>query len=615
MKTTSGDRRQSTNNITPERPRPGVVTRRPSGTSMRRVPDFGWIFDRIEVPAALLDVDLRIIAVTDGYVRTIGLARDEVVGCVLLDLVADEEEPSSSCALRESLSGVLSKREKDRPPPLRYAVRDTRRASRDDVAAVVPAAPLVLVTNVPIIGADDSVVYILHELTHMTEVERLRRIAEDLSLSNARLDSERKSEAAGRATTERILVSEASRAAMLQNVVAASAELTDAAADPAVDDAALLRVAARSARSIASAGFAGVGLGTDPCKPLAAWSYDVAFHDAASPRIDPPRPVGVLGELARGSSVLRHGESAELAAVAPGHPVMTSFLGVPLRARGEHLGILYVGNRVGAATFSGEDAHAVALLAGQLAVLILNRRLYAQARAALCSRDDVLAMVSHDLRTFLNTIACRAALLDRSAPPDARRDVAAIVRAQRRMAALIEDLVSCATLESGTLKVSPAVARLPPVVIEAVDNIAPLANERGTRVEVGLPDDVPPVRFDCARLLQVLTNLLGNAIKFSPKGTSVRVTVEPTPSDVRVSVRDSGPGIPPDELPHVFERYWRSKTSAASGLGLGLFIAKSLIEAQNGRLSVESGVGRGATFTVALPVAREARADAAAPAR
>jgi signal transduction histidine kinase len=223
-------------------------------------------------------------------------------------------------------------------------------------------------------------------------------------------------------------------------------------------------------------------------------------------------------------------------------------------------------------------------------------------------RDEQLAVVSHDLRNPLNTISLRVEQL-RKAPhmqEDQRaRAVEQIHRSVERMARLIKDLLDRAAIEAGSLSIDRAPQPVGALAREAAEVMRPLALERGQTLTVELPPDDIRVECDRDRTLQVLWNLLGNAIKFTPEGGAIAIRVEAFPFAAKLAVSDDGPGIDADEIRHVFERFWRGRAAGTKkGAGLGLAIAKGIVEAQGGSIWAESIPGRGSTFTFTVPRAR-----------
>jgi signal transduction histidine kinase len=241
---------------------------------------------------------------------------------------------------------------------------------------------------------------------------------------------------------------------------------------------------------------------------------------------------------------------------------------------------------------------------------------------ALNTRDIFLAMVSHDLRTLLGGIAMTAELLERDGQAAGDRKAAILSRAETiqrltaRMNRLIGDLVDVASIEAGKLLVTPVAGDLYALIRESVEVFQPGAAAHG--IQLTAQTDGPPLEasFDRERILQVLANLLSNALKFSPRGACVSIRAGSARGEVRVSVADTGPGIPAANLEAVFGKFWQVGRRDRRGLGLGLYISRCILEAHGGRIWAESAPGAGATLFFALPAASGAlRAEtAAAPA-
>ena len=220
--------------------------------------------------------------------------------------------------------------------------------------------------------------------------------------------------------------------------------------------------------------------------------------------------------------------------------------------------------------------------------------------------SEVLSIVSHDLKSPLATITMAASLLDDDSRSAAERAqmVGMVKRATARMDRLIRDLLEVGRLEAGhSLPVETRCADVAPAIREAVDAHEALARAGRVRLECDVPDGLPAVNADCGRIVQVLSNLLGNALKFTPGGGRVAVSARAESDELVVSVVDSGPGLSEEEQDRIFEPYWQAKRTASLGAGLGLKIAKAIVEAHGGRIWVESAPGEGTTFRFALPLA------------
>jgi len=227
---------------------------------------------------------------------------------------------------------------------------------------------------------------------------------------------------------------------------------------------------------------------------------------------------------------------------------------------------------------------------------------------ALRAREEVVAVVSHDLRNPLGTVMGAAELIeDLDLPRDkVRRQARAIRAAGERMHRLIQDLLDVARIEAGGLSVDPGRVRLDAVVAETLEIFEPQAVEHGVELRASVEPPLPDVLADPDRLGQVFSNLVGNALKFTPEGGTVEIRaraegrVEPV---VHVEIRDTGRGIEPEHLAHLFDRFWKAERAERGGAGLGLAIVQGIVEAHGGEVWVESEVGQGTTVHLTLPLA------------
>ena len=243
------------------------------------------------------------------------------------------------------------------------------------------------------------------------------------------------------------------------------------------------------------------------------------------------------------------------------------------------------------------------------------------AKAANRQKDLFLAMVSHELRSPLTGISLGAELLrDGMTDPSKIREIAIrILECVDEQSRLIDDLLDACRLTQGTLRIEPRPMDLAEVVKSSVERVRPLAESIGVAIYTDCPAGPVPVCGDAGRLRQVASNLLGNALKFTPPGGHVNVVLDRCEQAARLAVIDDGRGIEPALLPHVFDRFWQAPGEPESlarnrGLGLGLSIARSIVELHGGRLEAESaGVGRGATFRMQLSLAPAGSAYNAAP--
>ena len=242
-----------------------------------------------------------------------------------------------------------------------------------------------------------------------------------------------------------------------------------------------------------------------------------------------------------------------------------------------------------------------------------------EAERASRMKDEFLATVSHELRTPLNAILGWASLLNpESDEATLKQGLAVIDRNSRLQTQLIEDLLDMSRIIAGKLRLDIGAADPIQFIESAMATVQPSADAKNIRLESALDPGAGPVNGDPSRLLQVVWNLLSNAIKFTPKGGSVRIVLLRVDSHVEIQVSDTGVGIDRDFLPYVFDRfrqYDASSTRRHGGIGLGLAIVKHLVELHGGSVTVQSpGVGQGATFTVALPVAHRAVVERTEPA-
>ena len=299
----------------------------------------------------------------------------------------------------------------------------------------------------------------------------------------------------------------------------------------------------------------------------------------------------------------------------PDHSALASRLGdidallvVPID-NGHDKGMLYVGRPAGRAGFTERDALSVELLVGHAAIAIENARLYEISQRAVAARDDVLAVVSHDLRSPLSVIELLVDLGLRAGGPNGspaigRGELESIQRATATMGRLINDLLDAATIDAGRFGVAPRAHAVAPIVEEAVLSARAGAATHGLRVIVDAESVLPQISCDRQRILQVLANLIGNAVRFTPAGGSITVRAAREGNDVRISVIDTGAGIAPETLPHLFFRYSKARKVSEGGAGLGLFITKGIVEAHGGTTRVESTPGAGSTFSFTIPIAR-----------
>ena len=238
-------------------------------------------------------------------------------------------------------------------------------------------------------------------------------------------------------------------------------------------------------------------------------------------------------------------------------------------------------------------------------------------REAVEAREEAIATVSHDLKNPLSVVRGSALLLEKVSGKGAA-DLAliaklsgTIARAAQRMDQLVTDLLDLSRFEAGHPGLNPTEERAGDLLAAAREAALPVAEARGTEIEWSAAEVA--LWCDRERVLQVLANLLGNAVKFSPEGSKVTLRAEDRDVAVEFSVQDQGPGIPASQLPHLFERYWRSPDAAAGGTGLGLAIVRKIVEAHHGSVHVRSVPGAGSLFVFTLPKGDGTRGTTSAP--
>jgi len=261
----------------------------------------------------------------------------------------------------------------------------------------------------------------------------------------------------------------------------------------------------------------------------------------------------------------------------------------------------FIAVQLGTDTARASEVHVLDQIGVLVAVCSDNILLYEAAERAIRARDEILAVVSHDLRTPLHNVKLGASLLRESVGAEAEAIVDRINRGVAHMMRLVEDLVDMVRVEGGKIELSVATESVADLLHSARQMLAAQAEAQGIALEC---PPVPPdltVLADRHRALQILANLLGNALKFTPQGGTVTVSARAVPGFVEVEVRDTGSGISDENAQHVFHRFFRSDRTSRRGLGLGLYIAKGLVGAQGGRMWFEGRPGEGARFFFTLP--------------
>jgi signal transduction histidine kinase/DNA-binding response OmpR family regulator len=310
--------------------------------------------------------------------------------------------------------------------------------------------------------------------------------------------------------------------------------------------------------------------------------------------------------------------SADLQLPGFGSHRFSALLAVPMVAEGHILGVMNVMDKIG--PFTEEDEHFMALFAAQAAIAIHNSQLFERTKSLDRLKSEFVAVVSHEIRTPLTSIKGAIELLSDARyfeVSEQQKKLLSIAYANsERLLLLINDILDFSKLEAGRLTMSRERQNLEPLLQHAVNNLRTLIEEGeihvGIEVQAGLPD----VMVDANRILQVVTNLLGNAIKFSPPEGRIMIAADRWEGQVRVGVRDHGEGIAAKDVPKLFQKFSQldsTSTRPAGGAGLGLVICKGIVEQHGGQIWVESTQGEGSVFYFTLPAAGAESVEASAP--
>ena len=370
----------------------------------------------------------------------------------------------------------------------------------------------------------------------------------------------------------------------------------------------------------------------DVARDLLETAWNLGGPSVSSYKPDQYYPMDLMAEHGLGR-VLRTGESellrevrdsaSEAKAAVPREELLSgveveSFMGIPMRARcggrGRLVGAIGLVVAGSARRFGEQDLALGEELARRCALALDNAALYRSAQEGERAREEALAVVSHDLRSPLTNILMSSKTLDRlveklapgSPEGDAARSLSRVViRCATGMNRLVGDLQDFASIEAGQLSVVRAPHATDSIAREVIETFQPMAEDSGVHLDGVFAPGALAVECDRDRIIQVLSNLLSNAIHASPRGATVTVSVAENEGQALFSVEDAGPGIPPDELLSIFDRYRRGRSARYKGSGLGLAIAKKIVELHGGRIWAESTPGRGSAFRFRLPAVRQ----------
>ncbi len=304
--------------------------------------------------------------------------------------------------------------------------------------------------------------------------------------------------------------------------------------------------------------------------------------------------------------LMAHPAWREVATAETG-PSLRGWLAAPLTGNdGRNIGLIQLSERE-TGEFTAEDEAILVQLAQLASVAIENARLWHEVQEASRMKDEFLTVVSHELRTPLNAMLgwTQIVLRQFSGSAEQAHALEIIERSARAQQQLIEDLLDTARITTGKLRIEMQPVDLVAITERALDTVRPTAAAREIELLLQVADNLPSVSGDAARLQQVVWNLLSNALKFTPAGGRVEISIAPQDAAVRLTVSDTGQGIKPEFLPFVFDRFRQADSSSSrrkGGLGLGLALVKHLIELHGGTVEAASpGEGQGASFTLLLP--------------
>jgi signal transduction histidine kinase len=372
----------------------------------------------------------------------------------------------------------------------------------------------------------------------------------------------------------------------------------------------LLHLEQRRARAAAERAAAADRLLAEASRALGASLDTATAFEQLGPLLVPALADAYAVDLVRDGAPERvaHAGDAPPPGAAGGHDPDAATLRVPLSAAGPGRGVpsgwLTLARRATRPPFDAAERALAEELGRRAALAVENARLFRDAHDAVAARDQVLAVVAHDLRSPLTAARFDVEML-RAEPerPIGVRDARTLERVERamgRMDGLIEDLLDVARLARGPLALERRPHDMGALLGEAAAGLRPLVEGHGLRFDAGGPGASPTLDVDARRLLQAVSNLVGNAAKFAASRVALAWRI--AGGDLRVLVTDDGPGIPADQAQHIFGAFWQARHADRRGLGLGLSITLGVAEAHGGRLWVESEAGRGSTFVLALPL-------------
>ena len=377
----------------------------------------------------------------------------------------------------------------------------------------------------------------------------------------------------------------------------------------------VLRHVVQAAAELIGAHYAAVGVLAPDGRLLESFTTYGVDQELRAKIGEPPRGHGILGLVIREArpirlpDLTRHPDSYGF---PPHHPVMHSFLGVPIVGRRGAFGNLYLTEKLGDQLFTEEDEYIAVLLASSIAAVVENARLHEESARLLeevqqlhRTRERFFAMVNHELRNALAAVYGWAEMLVRKKDPATVPQAAfEVLDSAQQAVGLINDLLDLSRLDEDRLK--PVIRSIEPgsVAKRAVGRMTPAAQARRVTLLLETAPSLPACATDANRVEQILVNLLGNAIQHTREGTSVRLEVAAGKETVVFTVRDEGPGVPDQDLEHIFDIYASKKDGDHRGVGLGLPLSRRLARLLGGDLRAVATSGHGGEFRLELPMAQ-----------
>lgn len=292
--------------------------------------------------------------------------------------------------------------------------------------------------------------------------------------------------------------------------------------------------------------------------------------------------------------------------------VTRSIIGVPMQLRGKVIGVVEAVNKRDNGELSWEDVEVLSALANQAAIAIENARMLDQLKKAYEElsqldrmKSDFISIAAHELRTPLSLILGYAMFLKTEISEESQAQLDQVLQGAMRLRALIDDMVNLRQVDTGEAVLQVEPQSLQELIAEAVAEMGPLADAKGQKISLSLPQEAIIVQVDRAKMMLVLNNLLSNAIKFTDPRGRIGIKAGQRNQEAWFTVWDTGIGIPRSELGRIFDRFYQVEPSLSrhyEGMGLGLSIAQAMVELHHGRIQVQSELGKGSAFTVYIPI-------------